>query len=120
MTRVELPFPPTLSACFTNVKGRGRVPTAAYKAWQKEALWMIAAQRVKPILGRVTVYVRLVAPDRRARDAGNVDKAVGDILVKANLIEDDSNRYVRKLTYEWMDDGPPCVVAIQGIEQVAA
>lgn len=120
MTRVELPFPPTLSACFTNVKGRGRVPTPAYKAWQRAAIIEIVRQRAKPIHGLVSVYVRLVAPDRRHRDAGNMDKAVCDILVKAGVIEDDSNRYLRRVTYEWCDDGPPCVVAIQSIEQVAA
>lgn len=120
MIRVELPFPPTLSACFTNVPGRGRVPTAAYKQWQEEALWRIVSQHLTPIKGRVAVYVRLVAPDKRHRDAGNMDKAVCDILVKAGLIEDDSNRFLRRVTYEWHDDGPPCVVAITNIEKVAA
>lgn len=119
MTRVELPFPLPLSACFVNVKGRGRVATKQYRAWQKEALWTIAAQRPKPMKGEVSVYVRLVAPDKRPRDAGNMDKAVGDILVKAGLIEDDSNRYVKRLGFEWAEDGPPCVVLIQSIAETA-
>lgn len=117
MTRVELPFPPPLSACFTNVQGRGRVPTKRYLDWQKEALWLIKAQRVKPVEGEVSVFVGLVAPDKRARDAGNMDKAIGDILVKAGLIKDDSNKYVRRLSFEWLDNGPPCVVLIQSFER---
>lgn len=120
MTRVELPFPVPLSACFTNAPGKGRVPTPRYKAWQEEALWMLLAQRPKPIEGRVSIFIRLVAPDKRHRDAGNCDKAVGDILVKAGLIKDDSNRYVRRLTYEWAEDGPGCVVIIQHAEAIAA
>jgi len=36
MTRIELPAPVPLSACFTNVAGRGRVPTKRYLAWQNE------------------------------------------------------------------------------------
>lgn len=120
MTRVELPFPVPLSACFTNAPGRGRVPTARYKAWQEEALWMLLSQRPKPVEGRVSVFIRLVAPDKRHRDAGNCDKAVGDILVKAGIIKDDSNRYVRRLTYEWAEDGPACVVLIQAVEALAA
>lgn len=120
MIKFELPFPPTLSACFTNVPGRGRVATTAYKNWQQEALLQLASQRVRPIKGQVAVYVRLVAPDKRHRDAGNMDKAICDILVKAQIIEDDSNRFIRRLTYEWRDEGPACVVAITSIESLAA
>jgi len=120
MTVLSLPFPVPLSACFTNVKGRGRVPTPRYKAWQEEAEWSIKAQKPRRYDGPVSIYVRLVAPDKRHRDAGNCDKAICDILVKAGVIQDDSNRYVRKLTYEWREDGPPCQVLIQAIEQEAA
>jgi crossover junction endodeoxyribonuclease RusA len=120
MIRLELPFPVPLSACFTNAPGRGRVPTPRYIAWQTEALWMLLAQRAKPIPGPVSIYIRLVAPDKRHRDAGNCDKACCDILVKAGIIKDDSNRYVRRLTYEWSSEGPPCVVIIQQVEAMAA
>lgn len=112
MTRIELPFPVPLSACFTNAAGRGRVATPRYKAWQTEALWSVKQQRAQPIDGPVSVYVRLVAPDKRHRDAGNCDKAICDILVKSGIIQDDSNRYVRLLTYEWCDDGPACLVTV--------
>jgi crossover junction endodeoxyribonuclease RusA len=120
MIRIEIPFPVPLSACFTNAPGKGRVPTSRYKAWQTEAMWSIKAQRVKPVGGQVSVFIRLVAPDKRHRDAGNCDKAIGDILVKAGIIKDDSNRYIRRLTYEWAEEGPPCVVVIQEAEQLAA
>lgn len=120
MTRIELPAPVPLSACFTNVAGRGRVPTKRYLAWQTEAMWMIKAQKARPVKGQVSVYVRLVAPDKRHRDAGNADKGIMDALTKAGIIEDDSNRYVRRLTFEWCEDGPACVVVVQSIEQVAA
>lgn len=96
------------------------MPTPRYKAWQEEALWMLKAQRAKPIDGEVSVFIRLVAPDKRHRDAGNCDKACCDILVKAGIIKDDSNRYVRRLTYEWASEGPPCVVIIQRVEALAA
>ena len=120
MIRLELPFPVPLSACFTNVKGRGRVTTARYKAWTETSLWLIKSQRVKPVDGPVSIYVRLVAPDKRHRDAGNCDKAVCDVLVKAGIIQDDSNRYVRRLTYEWQEEGPACLVIIQRCEEIAA
>lgn len=116
MTRVELPFPVPLHACFTNAKGRGRVPTKRYDAWKQEAAWMIASQRPEPVSGEVSVSVRLVAPDKRHRDAGNTDKAVLDAIVRAGLIEDDSNRYVKRVSYEWAPSGPPCTVLIQRYE----
>jgi len=116
MVRVELPFPVPLSACFTNAKGRGRVPTARYTAWKTEAAWMIKSQKPEPIKGQVSVSVRLVAPDKRHRDAGNNDKAVLDAVVRAGLIEDDSNRFVRRVSYEWADSGKPCTVLIQRYE----
>jgi len=120
MTRIELPAPVPLSACFTNVSGRGRVPTKRYLAWQNEALWMIKSQKAKPVKGRVSIYVRLVAPDKRHRDAGNTDKSIMDVLVKAGIIEDDSNRFVRRVTFEWRDEGPACVVVIQEHQEMAA
>lgn len=116
MTRISLPFPPPLSACFTNAKCVGRVATPLYKAWQTEALWMIKAQKPQTFTGEVSISVGLVAPDKRARDAGNTDKAVMDILVKAGVIVDDSNRYVRRVSYEWLASGDPCSVIIQKFE----
>lgn len=118
MTRISLPFPPPLSACFTNAKRVGRVATPRYKSWQTEALWMIKAQRTQPVAGEVSISVGLVAPDNRARDAGNLDKAICDILVKAGIIKDDSNKYVRRLSYEWLSSGDPCVVLIQPVEAI--
>lgn len=134
MIRVELPFAPPLSACFSDFVYRSkhtgkwtarRVETKRYKDWQAEALKMIAYQMPKgsfttpaAMMGEVQVMVRLVAPDKRERDAGNMDKAIMDIIVKAKLIENDSNRYVRRLTFAWADDGVPCVVFIKPVPPV--
>ncbi len=125
MVRVDLPFPPPLSACFTNRVGVSkktgkqfvsRVTTSRYEKWQRHALQEIQAQQPERLKGEVSVYVRLVAPDRIARDAGNLDKAIMDILVTSGVIVNDSNRYVRRLTFEWADHGPECCVLIQPLE----
>lgn len=120
MTLLHLPFPPPLSACFTNAPKRGRVPTKRYKDWQAEALHEIKAQKVKPVAGHVSVFVRLVAPDKRARDGDNLLKATLDTIKKAGLIEDDSNRFVRRLSVAWSEEGPPVTILIQPIEEEAA
>ena len=44
------------------------------------------------------------------------DKAICDILVKARIITNDSNRYVRRITFQWVDDGVPCEVFIKPME----
>lgn len=128
MIRIELPFPVPLSACFKDVQitsrktgktFRTRAPTTRYKNWQKQALGMITEQGAPKLPGQVAVLIRLKAPDRRERDAGNCDKAVCDILVKAGVITNDSNRYVRRLTFAWVDDGVPCEVFIKPMEQAA-
>ena len=132
--RLELPFPIPLSACFKDVSFKSRkppfrtihtrAPTSRYEAWQKKAERMIFLQtrgmvkNAEGILlpGKVGVTVRLVAPDERARDAGNCDKSVMDALVKNGVITDDSNRYVRDLKFAWRNEGLPCVVFITPLE----
>lgn len=120
MIRVDLPYPIPLSACFTNVRGRGRVPTARYKAWQTEAWAMIAQQKPKRIKGPVSIYVQLVAPDKRARDGDNLLKSIFDTLTKNDLIVDDSGSIIRRFTVQWVEAGPPCVVLIHPYEDEVA
>lgn len=104
MTSITLPFPPTLNNLFLNVRGRGRVASKAYKAWQNAAGWELRAQRPQPIKGRYRLTVTLTAPDRRARDADNYIKAPSDLLKAMGVIEDDS--LAKSVTAEWSDDPP--------------
>lgn len=120
MTRIELPYPVPLHACFRNARGRGRVPTDRYLSWQKEAWAMIAQQRPQRIKGPVSVMVQLVAPDKRARDGDNLLKAVFDALTKNDIIIDDSGAIIRRFTVQWADQGPPCVVLVQPYEESLA
>ena len=121
MTRIELPFPVPLHALWIKHRGGGGVPSVRYKAYGREAWAEIARQRPQKHKGAVSVFVRLVAPDRRARDCDNLGKCLLDTLKTNGIIEDDSNRFVKRLTYEWASDGPPCVVLVQPCEeQVAA
>ena len=117
MTVISLPFPPSVNNLYLNAPGRGRVPTARYSKWRTEALWDIRMQRAKPVPGAVHVHIRLVAPDKRRRDADNTFKAVLDALAKGNVIEDDSSAYVRRLSTEWADTGEPCIVTITPVAQ---
>lgn len=42
------------------------------------------------MLGDIAVQYRFARTDRRKRDLGNLEKAMSDILVKHEIIEDDS------------------------------
>lgn len=118
--RLELPFPLPISACFENVPKVGRRATQRYRDWTNEALWMIKAQKPRRFEGEVSISIGLVAPDKRRRDADNCGKAVMDALVKAAVIKDDSNKYVRRITLQWVASGAPCTVLIHEFQDEAA
>ncbi|QIG74570.1 holliday junction resolvase RusA-like protein [Rhizobium phage RHph_Y25] len=120
MTRIELPFPLPVSACFENVPKIGRRATARYREWTNEALWMIKAQKPQKFAGEVSISIGLVAPDKRARDLDNLFKGLLDVLVKAGVIKDDSQKYVRKLSAQWVAAGAPCTVLVTEYEEMAA
>lgn len=118
--RITLPFPLPVSACFENVPKVGRRATARYREWTNEALWMIASQKPQKFGGEVSISIGLVAPDKRARDCDNALKGICDVLVKSGIIRDDSNRYVRRLTVQWVASGAPCTVIINEFLDEAA
>lgn len=118
--RVELPWPVPLHDCFTNAPGKGRVPTKRYAAYRKEAGQMLMAQRARPVRGPVSIHIQLVAPDRRVRDGDNTLKCIFDTLKHFGIIEDDSNRVIRRHELVWANDGPPCVVIVQEAVEVMA
>lgn len=116
MIRIELPFPVPLHALWLKHKGGGGIPTPRYSAYGREAWAMIAQQRAGKAKGPVSVHIRVVAPDRRVRDGDNLLKCVFDTLKTNSVIEDDSNRIVKRHELVWADDGPPCVVLVQPFE----
>lgn len=94
-----LPFPPSVNNLFINVPGRGRIRSPKYRAWQSEAGWRLRLQRALPIKGPVTVEIVAIRPDARRRDIDNLSKAICDLLVANNIIEDD--RMVDRIASEW-------------------
>lgn len=98
---VVLPLPPSSNNMFVNVPGRGRVPSAKYTKWKRQA-----AQSLKN-LGKVTppVEVRIIIRPgkfwRRNSDIANREKAVTDALVAAKVIEDDHCLIVQRISVEY-------------------
>jgi len=116
VTRITLPFPPSVNDMFVNAPGKGRVKSKKYASWTTEAMWSIKSQKIKPIEGEVSISIGLVAPNRRPMDADNRVKAILDAITGAGVIQDDNNRFVRRLSVEWLPSGEPCTVIIQQIE----
>jgi crossover junction endodeoxyribonuclease RusA len=98
---VVLPLPPSSNNMFVNVPGRGRVPSAKYNQWKKQA-----AQALKNT-GKVEapVEVRIIIRPgkfwRRTSDLANREKAVTDALVTAGVIPEDNCLVVQKISVEY-------------------
>lgn len=102
ITFITVPAPPSVNALFRNVPGRGRVKTAAYKAWAGEAGWMLKSQSPTPVPGRVIVVIGVERTIGTA-DIDNLSKGIFDLLVTHKLIKDD--RYVTAFAMAWAPKG---------------
>jgi Holliday junction resolvase RusA-like endonuclease len=114
LTEIRLPFPTSVNAMYAANRGRGRDrrPTPEYEQWRADAAIMLLQQRVRPVLGRCTIWIDL--DDRRQGDCDNRAKAVLDLLVKRGVIGGDHKRYVKRVSIGWEQvDG--CRVAIEEI-----
>lgn len=89
MTVLRLPFPPGVNNLFANGR-KGRFRTPRYDAWLLEAGLRLRRQRPEPIVGHFKVEMIFDRPDERARDLDGLAKAPLDLLVKSQVVADDS------------------------------
>ena len=109
-TWLYLPFPSSVNRNYRAVKGRV-ILSEKYRAWKKQAMLELQAQKAPRLTGKVRVRVTLRAPDKRRRDADNSLKSLMDCLKDYGVISDDSNQIVRSIAVEWDDGvGHPCVI----------
>lgn len=113
-TTLQIPLPPSVNALYANVAGRGRVKTARYRTWINAAGWDVSAQRPEPVPGHIAVTYRIPWPtDKRRRDIGNLEKAISDLLVKHQLIDDDSKIVDLRIAYGVANNEGKAEVTIQ-------
>lgn len=73
------------------------VPSVGYKNWEESCLWQLKAY--KPILDVITgLTMTFWVPDNRRRDLDNMLGSVMDVLVKAEIIPDDTWQLVPEIT----------------------
>lgn len=112
MLRLVLPYPPSVNRLWRTDKTGGMHRAKTYTDWRKAALWGLAGQaKGKRVAGPYTMLVEVVAPDKRRRDLGNLEKAVSDLLQAAKLIDDDC--LCREMTLRWVEKGPECMILLK-------
>jgi crossover junction endodeoxyribonuclease RusA len=98
----ELPYPPSVNQYWRRFRGR-MVLSKAAQAYRKAVAAAVLEHwgysRRKPIAAGVAIRLTVHPPDRRRRDLDNVLKAVLDAVVKAGIMEDDSQ--VERLSLAW-------------------
>ncbi len=112
MTTLNIPWPPTANNLFTNVAGKGRVKSQAYRQWLNAAGLTVRMQRPVPILGRYRLTLIATRPDNRRRDLDNLLKATQDLLKVMGVIEDD--HLAQEIRIGWSEESPVeggCLVA---------
>lgn len=82
----------------TAFQGR-RYKTLKYNEWLHEGLWLLKTSGIKKVKGKVAIDI--IFYTNKARDIDNNIKTFLDLLVKADIIEDD--RYVYELNVKKVD-----------------
>ena len=90
MTRITLPWPPSVNRYYRNVAGVTKI-SAEGRAYRAAVVNLLAESRTAPPLaGDVAVDIEAFMPDRRRRDLDNLAKGLLDALTHAGLWLDDS------------------------------
>lgn len=106
-----LPFPPSVNGLYAGKQRRYK--SKRYTAWCLEASMALMRQRpFKCFTGNVTEIISLGRPDKRTRDVWNYEKAINDLLVEHEVLEDDS--LIQKGTIQWAPDVVGAMVELEG------
>lgn len=88
-TVLIIPTPPSANKLFTNVPGKGRVKSAKYRNWQTEVGWYVKIQKPQRVAGPYALAIQV--PAKSKMDLDNHCKAIVDLLVYADVTDDDKN-----------------------------
>ena len=117
MTRIDLPYPPSVNHYWRRV-GHKTLISAKGRAYRASVCRIATACGIKSLAGELIVTVDLYPPDRRRRDIDNTMKALLDALAAGGAYEDDSQ--IKELTIRMHDrrkDFPAAEVTITKREE---
>lgn len=120
MTVIQLPFPISLNAMFSDGKTR-RHKSQRYADWLIEAGYALNRQRPIPVKGPVNLIFEFQeGRDNRKHDVTNLIKGPEDLLVKHGIIEADDGSIVRKVEACWNAEVEGMRVTVESIFGVTA
>ena len=88
ISHFDLPLPPSVNNLYMTI-GKRRITAPHYVAWREEAGWELLMHRKNVIDVRGRYHLRLAVPSSCRGDIDNRLKAVSDLLVFHNVIDDD-------------------------------
>jgi crossover junction endodeoxyribonuclease RusA len=91
----ELPYPPSVNHYYRHVGPRVLISKAGRK-YREIVVSQLRACGIKPLSGRIELFLEAYPPDRRRRDLDNLMKCVLDSLQHAGAYHDDSQ--IMKIT----------------------
>lgn len=118
MLQLTLPYPPSVNRAYRTVNGRVILSKAGreYRQDVMAAVIALYCRKPKSISGRLSVAVKMHAPDSRKRDLDNVLKCSLDALTHAGIWDDDSQ--VDRLLIERAEPVPKRGFIVVSIEQI--
>jgi crossover junction endodeoxyribonuclease RusA len=105
---VELPPPPSSNNLFLS-RGRRRVRTPRYRAWQEAAGWQLLVQRPGRITGPWQADITL--PSGVRGDIDNRVKAILDLLVAHRIVADD--KFCQRVSIEKTDETESVLITVR-------
>jgi len=96
---IQLPMPPSTNSLFGQAPGRKRYLTKEYAEWTELAGLIL--KRARPPKFPAEVFIGITLQDSGNLDGDNRIKAPLDLLVKHQVIKDDSRKYVREIRLMW-------------------
>lgn len=105
---IKLPRPLSVNSLFANVPKKGRVKSQRYRTWIQNAVQVakgIADGKARPLPKfDGPVKINFFVPEKGVKmDIDNAAKAYIDLLVSLEIIPDDSPKYVRGISLDWVD-----------------
>jgi Holliday junction resolvase RusA-like endonuclease len=89
MVGIELSYPPSVNHYWRRFGPRTLISRAG-RAYRTRVCLLLAARRVRPLVGPLAVHIDVIPPDRRRRDVDNLLKATLDALEYGGVYHDDS------------------------------
>lgn len=89
MVEFQLPYPPSVNHYWRRVGARTLISRGG-RAFREAVCSILAARRVRPLVGPLALEIIIHPPDRRRRDIDNVQKALLDALQHGGAYGDDS------------------------------